>query len=279
MSPSAPSSPTWTRCWPRCRPTARTTPRPAQAPGGARLRPHRGLRRGDLGLVRRRSSARTGRARKSIAGELVQTMRYGENPHQAAAFYRFAEPAHRRRHRPPAAGQGAQLQQHQRHRRGLRADRRVRSRRERRPCAIIKHANPCGVATGRRPDGGLRAGAGLRSGQRLRRHHRAEPAGSTRRPPTEILKLFTEVVIAPEADDDAVALFAQEEERAPADHRRPARPAGAGRDLQVGGRRLPGPGPRRRPPDAGRPEGGHQARAHRRRRCATCCSPSPSPST
>jgi phosphoribosylaminoimidazolecarboxamide formyltransferase/IMP cyclohydrolase len=30
-------------------------------------------------------------ARKTIAGELVQAMRYGENPHQAAAFYRTAE--------------------------------------------------------------------------------------------------------------------------------------------------------------------------------------------
>ena len=31
-------------------------------------------------------------ARKSIAGKLAQTMRYGENPHQAAAFYAFPQP-------------------------------------------------------------------------------------------------------------------------------------------------------------------------------------------
>ena len=31
-------------------------------------------------------------ARKSIAGELRQTMRYGENPHQKAAFYTFPNP-------------------------------------------------------------------------------------------------------------------------------------------------------------------------------------------
>ena len=30
--------------------------------------------------------------RLAFAGELVQTMRYGENPHQKAAFYRFAQP-------------------------------------------------------------------------------------------------------------------------------------------------------------------------------------------
>ena len=31
--------------------------------------------------------------RFSIGGQLAQTMRYGENPHQAAAFYRFPNPA------------------------------------------------------------------------------------------------------------------------------------------------------------------------------------------
>ena len=35
--------------------------------------------------------------RKSITGKLVQTMRYGENPHQAAAFYAFPQPRPGRR--------------------------------------------------------------------------------------------------------------------------------------------------------------------------------------
>ena len=60
---------------------------------------------------------------------------------------RSAEPRPGVATRAPAAGQGAQLQQHQRHRRGLRTRRRVRSG-GRPAVAIIKHANPCGVATG-----------------------------------------------------------------------------------------------------------------------------------
>ena len=40
--------------------------------------------------------------------------------------------------------------------------------------AIIKHANPCGVATGATLEGGLSQGAALRSGERLRRHRRAQ---------------------------------------------------------------------------------------------------------
>ena len=41
--------------------------------------------------------------------------------------------------------------------------------------AIIKHANPCGVATRQDAGRGLPQGAGLRSGQRVRRHRRAQP--------------------------------------------------------------------------------------------------------
>jgi phosphoribosylaminoimidazolecarboxamide formyltransferase/IMP cyclohydrolase len=73
-------------------------------------------------------------------------------------------------------------------------------------CAIIKHANPCGVATG---------------GSLLEAYERALACDPTSAfggiialngrldapTATEILKLLTEVVIAPEADEDAVALF------------------------------------------------------------------------
>ncbi len=69
---------------------------------------------------------------RAFGGRLVEALRYGENPHQSAAFYRTPEAALRRRHRPPGAGQAALLQQHQRHRRGLRMRGRVRSRAHRR---------------------------------------------------------------------------------------------------------------------------------------------------
>ena len=115
-------------------------------------------------------------ARKSIAGAAGADHALRREPAPGAPpSTRFAEPAPRRRHRPPAAGQGAQLQQHQRHRRGVRAGRRVRSRRPAPPCAIIKHANPCGVALGADLKSAYRAGAAVRSGLGLRRHRRGEP--------------------------------------------------------------------------------------------------------
>ena len=49
-------------------------------------------------------------------------------------------------------------------------------------CAIIKHANPCGVAEGAVLRRCLPQGARLRSDLGLRRHRRAQPARSMRKP-------------------------------------------------------------------------------------------------
>ena len=58
--------------------------------------------------------------RFNLAGDKVQDLRYGENPHQRAAFYRDERRRARHdRHLPAAAGQGAVVQQHRRRRRGL----------------------------------------------------------------------------------------------------------------------------------------------------------------
>jgi phosphoribosylaminoimidazolecarboxamide formyltransferase/IMP cyclohydrolase len=137
----------------------------------------------------------------AFAGTLAQTLRYGENPHQAAAFYTdgSARPAWPRRRAAP--GQGAELQQHQRHRRGLRAGGEFDPD-DGPACAIIKHANPCGVARGRRRCRGLPPRLRLRPHLGLRRDRRAEPA-ARRAPREEIVEIFTEVVIAPGADDEA----------------------------------------------------------------------------
>jgi phosphoribosylaminoimidazolecarboxamide formyltransferase/IMP cyclohydrolase len=58
-------------------------------------------------------------AYRAFGGKLAQTLRYGENPHQNAAFYRAPEQRFGVATARPGAGQGALLQQHQRHRRGL----------------------------------------------------------------------------------------------------------------------------------------------------------------
>ncbi len=59
-------------------------------------------------------------AKLQLAFDRTEILRYGENSHQQAAFYRDTDAAgrqHRRLH--PAAGQGTVLQQHRRLRRGL----------------------------------------------------------------------------------------------------------------------------------------------------------------
>ena len=58
----------------------------------------------------------------SVAGAMHQAMRYGENPHQAAALYRAYEPGRPARglhRRDPTGGQGTLVQQHPRRRCGV----------------------------------------------------------------------------------------------------------------------------------------------------------------
>ncbi len=64
---------------------------------------------------------------RAFGGRLIEKLRYGENPHQSAAFYRTPDVRFGVATRAAGAGQAALLQQHQRYRRGLRMRRRVRS--------------------------------------------------------------------------------------------------------------------------------------------------------
>jgi phosphoribosylaminoimidazolecarboxamide formyltransferase/IMP cyclohydrolase len=143
--------------------------------------------------------------RRAFAGELVQTMRYGENPHQQAAFYRFATPR-------TGVATAKQLQGKELSYNNINdTDAAYELIAEFDPaqspaCAIIKHANPCGVATG---------------GSLLEAYERALACDPTSAfggivalnskldaaTAAKVLEIFTEVVIAPDADDDAVALF------------------------------------------------------------------------
>ena len=145
-------------------------------------------------------------ARKSIAGELVQAMRYGENPHQAAAFYRTAE-------RRPGVATARQLQGKDLSYNNL-ADTDAAFELiaefdpgEAAAVAIIKHANPCGVAVG--GDLAEAYGRALQCdpvsafGGIVAVNRRLDAAAAR-----EIVKVFTEVVVCPEADDEAVAVFA-----------------------------------------------------------------------
>jgi phosphoribosylaminoimidazolecarboxamide formyltransferase / IMP cyclohydrolase len=142
-----------------------------------------------------------------IGGALKEEMRYGENPHQSAAFYVTGE------NRPGVATatllQGKQLSYNNINDTDAAFELVAEFPAENGPaCAIIKHANPCGVATGPTlKDAYTRALAcdpvsafgGIIALNQVLDAETAE----------EIVKLFTEVIIAPEVTDEAKAIIAQ----------------------------------------------------------------------
>jgi phosphoribosylaminoimidazolecarboxamide formyltransferase/IMP cyclohydrolase len=143
--------------------------------------------------------------RKTIAGALKQTMRYGENPHQAAAFYTFPNPR-------PGVATARQLQGKELSYNNINdTDAALELVAEFDPsagaaCAIIKHANPCGVALGadlkEAFERALQCDPVSAYGGIIALNRRLDRAAAR-----EIVKIFSEVVIAPEADDDAIEVF------------------------------------------------------------------------
>ena len=145
--------------------------------------------------------------RRVIAGELAQGLRYGENPHQGAAFYRDGSGR-------PGVATARQLQGKALSYNNINdTDPAVELVAEFAPadgpaCAIIKHANPCGVARGATAIEAYRAAfdcdrtsafGGIIA---LNTTLDAETAAA-------ISEIFTEVVIAPDVTDEAAALFSK----------------------------------------------------------------------
>ncbi|MBB4264650.1 bifunctional phosphoribosylaminoimidazolecarboxamide formyltransferase/IMP cyclohydrolase [Roseospira visakhapatnamensis] len=137
------------------------------------------------------------------AGRLKQTLRYGENPHQQAAFYVHGLA------RPGVASarqvQGKALSYNNLN--DTDAAFELVSEFSDPAVAIIKHANPCGVARGETLAGAyeralacdpVSAFGGIVAVNRALDRAAAEA----------ITRIFTEVVIAPDADDAARAVFA-----------------------------------------------------------------------
>ncbi|WP_028747244.1 bifunctional phosphoribosylaminoimidazolecarboxamide formyltransferase/IMP cyclohydrolase [Rhizobium mesoamericanum] len=142
-----------------------------------------------------------------IGGVLKEEMRYGENPHQKAAFYVTGE----RRSGVATASllQGKQLSYNNINDTDAAYELVAEFLPERSAaCAIIKHANPCGVATGTNLleaykralacDSVSAFGGIIALNQTLD----AETA-------EEIIKLFTEVIIAPDVTEEAKAVVAR----------------------------------------------------------------------
>ena len=146
--------------------------------------------------------------RRAIAGHLAQTLRYGENPHQAAAFY--TDGADR-----PGVATARQVQGKALSYNNINdTDAAFElvsefDAAENGPaCAIIKHANPCGVARGTSLKEAYKAAydcdrtSAFGGIVALNQPLDAETA-------EEIAAIFTEVVIAPGADDAAMGIFAK----------------------------------------------------------------------
>jgi phosphoribosylaminoimidazolecarboxamide formyltransferase/IMP cyclohydrolase len=135
-----------------------------------------------------------------------QSLRYGENPHQSAAFYTAGGTA------PRGIGQARQVQGKELSYNNLNdADAALDLISEycdaAPTCVIVKHANPCGVATGETLEAAYGAAFACDTvsafGGIIALNRALD--GATAR---AIAGIFTEVVVAPDADEEALAIFA-----------------------------------------------------------------------
>ncbi|HVW91708.1 MAG TPA: bifunctional phosphoribosylaminoimidazolecarboxamide formyltransferase/IMP cyclohydrolase [Devosia sp.] len=142
---------------------------------------------------------------RSFAGSLSEVMRYGENPHQWAAFYKTGD------QRPGVATarqvQGKSLSYNNLNDTDAAFELISEFGADRPAVAIIKHANPCGFAVA---DTLLDA---------YKLAHRTDPVSAfggivalnreiDAATAAEVVKIFTEVIVAPAATDDAIAAIA-----------------------------------------------------------------------
>ncbi len=134
-------------------------------------------------------------------------LRYGENPHQQAAFYRPAGP-HARGIGQAEQVQGKELSYNNLNDADAALDLVAEFRDAPPACVIVKHANPCGVATGATLLNAYQAAyqcdsvsafGGIIAVNRVIDGAAAEA----------MTEIFTEVVVAPDADADARAIFAK----------------------------------------------------------------------
>jgi phosphoribosylaminoimidazolecarboxamide formyltransferase/IMP cyclohydrolase len=143
---------------------------------------------------------------RAFGGRLVQPLRYGENPHQSAAFYKTPGA------RPGVASarqmQGKELSYNNINDTDAAYECVAEFDAKRTPaCVIVKHANPCGVAEGSSLLEAYKKALACDSTSAfggivaLNRTLDAEAARA-------ITEIFTEVIIAPDATEEAIAIVA-----------------------------------------------------------------------
>ena len=163
-------------------------------------------------------------ADRAAAWELAETLRYGENPHQAAALYREPQAGER-----VAPGVASAVQLHGKamsYNNYVDADaawRAAHDHGDQPTVAVVKHANPCGIAVG--PD----------IATAHERAHACDPVSAfggiiaanrevTEEMASTVAGIFTEVVIAPLVRPGGRGAAHRQEEHPPAHRRRPAAP-------------------------------------------------------
>ena len=141
---------------------------------------------------------------RAFGGRLLEALRYGENPHQTAAFYGTPEPRH-------GVATARQVQGKPLSYNNVNdTDAAYECAAEFDPartaaCAIVKHANPCGVAEGDRLVDAYRKALACDSTSAfggivaLNRTLDADAARA-------ITEILTEVIIAPDATAEAIAI-------------------------------------------------------------------------
>jgi phosphoribosylaminoimidazolecarboxamide formyltransferase/IMP cyclohydrolase len=143
---------------------------------------------------------------RAVGGKLAEALRYGENPHQSAAFYRTPDL------RPGVATarqvQGKQLSYNNINDTDAAYECIAEFDPKRAPaCVIVKHANPCGVAEGGSLIEAYRKALACDSTSAfggivaLNKTLDAETA-------RVITEIFTEVIVAPDATEEAIAIVA-----------------------------------------------------------------------
>jgi phosphoribosylaminoimidazolecarboxamide formyltransferase/IMP cyclohydrolase len=143
---------------------------------------------------------------RAVGGRLAQEMRYGENPHQAAGFYIGGE-------RRCGVATARQIQGKQLSYNNVNdTDAAYECVAEFDPArtaavVIVKHANPCGVAEGASLEEAylkaLRCDPVSAFGGIVALNRKLDAAAARR-----IVEIFTEVIVAPDADEEAVAIVA-----------------------------------------------------------------------
>ena len=188
----------------------RLHPGRAAAAGRRRVPAHRVLRHrrrlldGQRARARRRHAA--SRPGSAASWERADVLRYGENPHQGAALYRGGRA---RASRTPSSCTARQMSYNN----YVDTDAAWRAAHDHAdPCvAIIKHANPCGIAVG----------ADIAAAHR--KAHACDPVSAfggviaanrevDLTMAEQVAEVFTEVVVAPSFTDDAVARADRQEE-------------------------------------------------------------------